>query len=200
MVSCYFISCLYLSSYLSVIHHSYYYNIFLYLFIILVISIISYGQLVGFEHRWLVIAANTTVRLQGFLDAITYGLTEGIIRRWTNIIISPFLYCCSCSKDPNTSQENSSIPSKSYPSQDSSSILFYTEGYLWDRLVPSEHPQSSHESVSISDSGYYTPFTTSRDLYFLQGNNNNTYPNISNYPNPTTNPRERDYLNNKIIV
>ena len=153
--------------------------------------LLSYGQLVGFEKYWILVAANSSIRLQGFLDAITYGLTEGVARRWTksfySIFIIPFPNCFKCflSNHSRSSQENSSIPSKSYPSHDSS-ILFCPEGYLWDRLVPSEQPQSSHDSVS--DSGYYTPFTTSRDLYFTSGNN---IPYL---------PRERDYLSNKINI
>jgi hypothetical protein len=119
-----------------------------------------YGQFFGFGPAWLSIAASS-VRLQGFLDAIAYGLTERVISRW----IKFFQYwCCDLSDHailPSPSHDaSSSHQSPSDPSRDSS--VLFPEGYLWERLVPSDFPASSHSSISDS-TAYYTPMT-SKDL------------------------------------
>jgi hypothetical protein len=124
-----------------------------------------YGQFFGFQPYWLSIAASS-VRLQGFFDAIAYGLTEGLIHRWLHFFRSWMASCCcprTYSAQYLLSQDEASsvAPSPMSPSHDSSSIIFL-EGYLWDRMVPSDVPQSN--TSSISESAYYTPLT-SKDLY-----------------------------------
>lgn len=118
-----------------------------------------YGQYFGYSPAWLPIAASS-VRLQGFLDAIAYGLTEGLIHRWSKVVKSCF-WCqsqCRASEQHTPSDDTSSFrPAISNRSHDSSSIIF-SEGYLWDRLVP-DVPGSTYSS-SISESGYYTPLTS----------------------------------------
>lgn len=120
---------------------------------------LSYGIFFGFEPSWLAIAASS-VRLQGFLDAIAYGLTERVIYRWIKFFQYWFCYTSEPPSriSPSHDASSSQLP-PSDPSLDSS--ILFTEGYLWERLVPHDIPASNHSS--ISDSAYYTPLT-SKDL------------------------------------
>jgi hypothetical protein len=120
----------------------------------------SYGLFFGFGPAWLSVAASS-VRLQGFLDAVAYGLTERVISRWIKFFQSSFCNIDDPAIRHSPSHDaSSSQPSPSDPSIDSS--VLFPEGYLWERLVPSDIPVSRHSS-SVSDSAYYTPLT-SKDL------------------------------------
>lgn len=139
--------------------------------------IYRYGQFFGYTPGWLAVAASS-VRLQGFLDAIAYGLTEGLIRRWSNVFHSWFccrVRCGPSDQDTPSDDTSSFRPAISNRSHDSSSIIF-SEGYLWDRLVP-DVPGSTYSS-SISESGYYTPLTSHHDIPIAS--------------------RDRDFLNNPL--